>query len=356
MNLKYAIYGLAALAATSFVAHAEEDSDAPAAADEEKAEAKAKEKDDTKWFFTLPLCRRVQENGFVKKPNSEWEPIEEGRFYPLGSSFKAGENGSITIAFGKECLATVANGASFSTPVQVLGVPSRTLTLAGGEVKLSLPTALKAGLFFVKTPSFTILNPAGDSKYVYTDKGDGFEASVRCVTGTLEVEGRHFKIPAMRAADEFRARCSKDDLETVLYGKSGDYIVKLDRGIVTRSEIQDDGSLKDISEPGVLDWHLSVSTRVQINRAIPEIGKRMSVVMMTFDTIGVMKNHFAFTEGLASVNTGELVIKRGAAEDVAKRAAEVTDEAADVEETPAEESEDKDEDAPADDDDDDDED
>src|SRR5574344_266403 len=40
-----------------------------------------------KAFTTLPLSRHVEGAVSVRKPNGEWESIEEGRFYPLGSYF-----------------------------------------------------------------------------------------------------------------------------------------------------------------------------------------------------------------------------------------------------------------------------
>lgn len=293
------------------------------------AAEKPSEKDEGQAFFTLPVCRRVQVGAEVLKPGaSEWVAAEEGRFYPLGSSYRAVEGGSVLIAFGKEAQVEVSDGASFSTRAQKLGEKSRTIRLTGGEVSVSLPGTLKPDLFFITTQNLTICNPAGDSKYTFSDTGDGSDVTVRCVTGSLEVKGRHFTVPAMHAADAFRIRTSHDELETVLFGKSGDYIVRLDRGLVTRSDVQDDGSIKDVVSPEMLDWHLSVATRVQINRAVPEVGERLSVTMMTFDSAGTMKNHFAFTEGRSEVNTGELVVNQAEADDVSKSAAATTTESA----------------------------
>ena len=303
------------------------------------AAEKPAEKDEGQVFFTLPVCRRIQTGAEVLKPGSSaWVPAEEGRFYPLGTSYRAAPDGSLSIAFGKECEVRVENGASFSTRAQKLGDKSRTIALTGGEVEVSLPGSLKPDSFFITAPNLTVCNPAGDSKYSFADTGDGYDATIRCVTGSLEVKGRHFTVPDMHAADAFRIRSSHDDLETVLFGKSGDYVARLDRGLVTRSEVQDDGTFKDVTAPGTLDWHLSVSTRVQINRAVPAIGERISVTMMTFDSAGTMKNHFAFTEGLAEVNTGELVINDTEAEDVSKSAAAATTEAAEAEDGAAEEA------------------
>lgn len=289
-------------------------------------------------FFTLPVCQRVQVGAEVLKPGAQnWVPIEEGRFYPLGATFRAAKGGSLTVAIGKGATATVEDGASFAMRAQALGLKSRTLVLTGGEVNLSLPTDLAPGLFSVTSGSLSVVNPAGKSKYILKEKGDGVDLTVRCVTGTMEVKGRHYSIPAMRAADEFRVRSSRDDLETVLYGKSGDYVVRLDRGTVTKDVIQDDGSVKHVATAEALDWHLSVATHVQINRAVPAVGERMSVTMMTFDAAGMMKNHFAFAEGRGEVNTGELVESTEENDDAAKNADATTDaEAEVVEDEPAE--------------------
>lgn len=291
-------------------------------------------------FFTLPVCQRVQVGAEVLKPGAQaWAPIEEGRFYPLGATFRAAKGGSLTVAIGKGATATVENGSSFAMRAQGLGVKTRTLVLTEGEVELTLPTDLPPGLFSVTSGSVSIVNPAGKSKFTLKPTGDGLDLTVRCVTGTLEVKGRHFTIPAMRAADEFRLRSSRDDLETVLYGKSGDYIVRLDRGLVTKDVLQDDGSLKLVSAPETLDWHLSVSTYVQINRAVPAVGERLSVTMMTFDAAGTMKNHFAFAEGRGEVNTGELVQATEETDDAAKNADATTDgEAEIVEDEPVEDA------------------
>lgn len=349
MKLKFAFALTAALAAAVSFAEDEEDVETSTPSPAAKV---AQEKEDVKWFFTLPVCRNIEGEASVLKPGAKkWEAAEEGRFYALGSSFRAEKGGSITIAFGKGATVTVENGASFSTRPQTIATPSRTIVPTGGEMFVKLPGTMKSGLFFVTTPGFTIKNMAGDSKVVYSDSNDGVDATVRCVTGTMEVEGRHFAIPQMHAADEFRIRSSHDELETIIYGKSGDYVMNLDRGIIARTVVQDDGSLKDVFAPETLEWHLSVGTRVQINRAIPAIGERMSVTMMTFNPAGEMRNNFAFAEGCGSVNTGELVRHNDEGEDNAKAVASATtDGEADVEDDEVAESESADDSSSSDDD------
>ena len=277
-------------------------------------------------FTTLPLCRHIQGTASVRKPGKDWEIAEEGRFYPLGSSYRAEKGSSLVVSLGRGSTVSVADGAAFGTREQPLGTLSRTLVLMHGAMTLRLPDNLPEGVFFVTAPGFTIKNPAGESVITYEDLGDGDVATVLCKTGSFGIEGRHFDIPAMHVTDEVRIRTSKDHLFTSLYGTSGNYVVNLDQGMCMREEFGDDGMLKTVVEKGTLAWHLSPRTHVVINRAVPAIGERMSVHTMTFDARGALKNERVFCEGRAEVNSGELAPQEKAkAEELAKRAAEMTE-------------------------------
>ena len=276
-------------------------------------------------FTALPLCRRIEGRASVRKSGGEWEPAVEGKFYPLGTAFRAEEGSTLSVAFGQTSHVTVKNGSAFGTRSQRIGEKSRTLVLMSGTVALRLPDNLPEGAFFVTAPGFTVKNPAGESVITYADKGDGDEADILCRTGALAVEGRHFDILAMRAADEVKIRTSHDNLFTSLYGASGNYVVRLDQGMCTREDITDEGERKTVVEKESLDWHLSPRTKVIINRSIPAIGERMSVHTMTFDAAGVLQNQRAFSEGRAEVNSGELEVKAVNGEELAKKAAELTE-------------------------------
>ena len=54
-----------------------------------------------------------------------------------------------------------------------------------------------------------------------------------------------------------------------------------------------------------LAWKLSPQTAVRIHRAVPEIGERMAVTVMTFDSAGGLMNRCAFVEGRPELSTGE---------------------------------------------------
>ena len=335
--MKRTVLALAmAVTASAVLAEEESENAAPAA---EKAVAAAKDAPKAA-FTTLPLCRQVEGQAEVRRPGGEWETAEEGRFYPLGTSFRTDKNGRMTIAFGPESSAQIFGASEFGTRVQGLTVKSRTLVLGKGSLTLKLADNLPDGAFFVTAPGFVVKNPAGESRFDYEDMGDGDKVVVRCVTGTMGLEGRHFDIPVMRAANEVIVRTSHDNLCTFLYGTSGDYVVRLDQGLCAREEIGDDGQMKRAVEKGVSEWHLTPSTKVIITRAVPALGERMSVHTMAFDAAGERKSEFYFCEGRAEVNSGELVAKEKIdGEELAKRAAEATETTAatDAEEDSSEE-------------------
>lgn len=326
MNIKSIFLVLAAVAMS---AHADEPEQAPAAA-ETKVAAKVT-------FTTLPLCRIKEGLVQALKPGGDWAEAEEGKFYPLGTSFRTGKGGMLTLAFGADSAVTLESDSEMATRAQAIGVSSRTVVLVRGTVCLALADNLPEGAFFVTAPGFTVKNPVGKSRYVYEDKGDGDRVTVRCVTGMLGVEGRHFAIPSMHPADEVVIRTSHDNLTTFLYGTSGDYVVRIDRGVRAKDEIGDDGQVKQTAEKSTAEWRLSPKMKIAINRMLPSVGERMSVNVIVFDAAGELQGRgISFSEGRAEVNFGEIGVKEKLnGDELAKRAAEATEttEATDEEET-----------------------
>lgn len=320
-------------------------SSAPVWADEADAEGEAEvaeaaegevQPKDAKVFFILPCCKHLEGIGQVLKPGAkEWEPLKEGRHYPLGSSYRTvGADARLTVQFGLQCDVEVAGDATFGTRPQPLSVKSRTVVLDSGKIAIKLPRNFAEGLFAVAAPGFTVNDLAGESTFSYTKTGDGDDASLRCVTGQFAVKGRHFSLPKMGPADEVRIRTSQDLLFSALYGVSGDCETYLDQGLV---QVRDFETQETKIEQKTLQWNLSPLTAVRIQRAVPEIGKKLSVSVMTFDAAGSLKNRCAFAEGLYEVNTGEQgPVSQKEKEALEKKAAEVA-EAAEGEEAGGEE-------------------
>ena len=125
------------------------------------------------------------------------------------------------------------------------------------------------------------------------------------MTGAMAVEGSHYKIARMRAANQVRIRTTKDNLFTSLRGESGDYVVTLDQGLVQDKNFET-GEVRDV--PKLLDFSLSPQCAVKIFRRKAAVAGRMIVSIMTFNPAGDILNRCAFAENRANVNTGELVV------------------------------------------------
>ena len=260
-------------------------------------------------FTSLPFCSMLDGHGEVKKPGSnEWEPAAEGVYYPLGTEYRVTDDKSqMDIRFSPlltdAIVVSMKTPSAFATREQVLGEKTRSIVLREGTVNISLPRNLPDGLFSIVSEGFKIVNPKGDSRIAYIRTTDGEAAQIRCVTGTLSIEGRHFKFPELKAANEVKIRTSQDKLFTGLYGNRGDCMVHLDQGL---KQVKNFATGETTVESKPLEWKLSPRTAVRIHRAMPSIGERMSVTVMTFDASGGLKNRCAFAEGREDVNSGEL--------------------------------------------------
>ena len=303
-----------------------DDEDAAEGSDEsDKAPVVKKAKGEERFFNTLPFCRRLEGSAQVLKPGATaWEDIVEGKFYPLGSSYRTADPLSrVVIQFGPEVTVELNSMGSFATRVTSIGDKSRAITVGEGLIDVKLPRNLPDGLFKVSSPCWTVVNPKGHSRYAYTRNGDGEAVQIRCVTGTLGVEGRHYRFPALKAANEIKIRTSQDVLFTGLYGARGDCLVELDQGDKSIKNFAT-GESEIVKKP--LEWKLSPKTAVRIYRAVPAIGERMSVTIMTFDASGKLRNRCAFAEGRPEVNSGELgPVLKSEQEDLAKKAAEAAE-------------------------------
>jgi hypothetical protein len=316
----------AALVAGALVAQEEGASGEETSAGDVVAVAAKKPAAAASFFTALPLCRLAEGAAEVCLPDGRWQKAEEGRFYPFGTSYRTQGGGILEVQFGPECVARISGNANFSTVAQPVSVKSRKVVLGEGVLELSLAANLPEGAFFVSAPGFLVKNPAGKSKFDRKLTGDGQIVVARCVTGSFAVDGRHFNIAKMRAADEFKLRSTHDNLETLLYGTSGDYVVTLDVGMVFENVVADDGSAKRVAKKKNLEWNLSPDTKIRIQRMLPAIGERMSVDVTTWDAAGEKKNWCTYSEGRAEVNSGEQVFAQKAdSEELAKRAAEAAE-------------------------------
>ena len=262
-----------------------------------------------KHFHALVRLSRADGEVLVKLPRQEmFAAAVEGKFYPNGSTFRVSgaASSSAEFEFGKDAVLKVAGDAEFGTRETEYGAQPRTVTLVRGAMTVSLPRTLPTGLFSVAYPNFTVRDMAGESRHELTPSGDGDEAVVHVITGMLTLEGSHYTVARMSAADRVRIRTTGDALFTSLRGEAGDYKVSLDQGVTTyRDPIS--GAVSNQNRR--LDFSLTPQCAIKIFRKRSQVGGRMAVSVMTFDPAGEMRNRFTFAEGVASVNFGEEIVR-----------------------------------------------
>ena len=260
-------------------------------------------------FHMLVKLSRCDENVFVKFPRqNDFNKAAEGKFYPNGSTFRisATEANPVVFEFGPESFVKVTGNAEFTTRESALSEKSRALMMVSGAVSVSLPRTMPTGLFSVLYPNFSAKDLAGESYHELSPSGDGDEAFVRVVTGMLAIEGNHFKVARMSAADRVCIRTTGEALFTSLRGEAGDYKVTLDQGV---SMYRDPISGETKEQVKTLDYSLTPQCAIKIFRKRATVGGRIAVSVMTFDAAGEMRNRYTFAEGTSKINFGEEVIR-----------------------------------------------
>ena len=260
-------------------------------------------------YHALVKLAYANDNVSVKLPRqTEFKPAKEGKFYPNGSTFRVTSSGAepVVFEFGPEALVKVSGNAEFGTREVPMGGNTRTVTMVSGQISVSLPRTMPTGLFTVAYPNFTVKDLAGESSHELVPSGDGDEAVVHVITGMLAIEGSHYNVARMSAADRVRIRTTGESLFTSLRGESGDYKVTLDQGVtVYRDPVA--GTEKDQARK--LDYSLTPQCAIKIFRKRSQIGGRMAVSVMTFDPAGEIRNRYTFAEGTSKVNFGEEIIR-----------------------------------------------
>ena len=268
----------------------------------------AASKSTVRHFHALIKLAYASDNVSVKLPRQDgFKSAVEGKFYPNGSVFRVSAASEPAVfEFGPESFVKVAGNAEFGTREVAFGAGSRTVTMVSGSISVSLPRTMPTGLFTVAYPNFTAKDLAGESVHELVSSGDGDEAVVHVITGILALDGAHYKVARMSAADRVRIRTTGEALFTSLRGEAGDYKVTLDQGLVTyRDPVS--GETKD--QLRTIDYSLTPQCAIKIFRKRSQVGGRMVVSVMTFDAAGEMRNRYTFAEGTAKINFGEEVVR-----------------------------------------------
>lgn len=242
----------------------------------------------------MPMVRIAQIRGACEANNPDagsFSTALEGKVYPLGSRFRTGPESSATLIFSAQervqltPLTEVAVFASENNP------DGRVVRLLSGKIKTFLRENLPEGSFGLELPNALCKNVEGRGEYALSTDANGETLQVKTITGAARVEGPHYHIPALRAANTVNIQTSVDRAFSRLTSVSGDFTITLDKGD---------------EEP--VNYGMSPKAVVKIWRENAPVGGRPVIAALVVSPTGIAKHRFAYAEGRPGLSTGELVV------------------------------------------------
>ncbi len=242
------------------------------------------------------LVRVVNIHGLCEVNNPDvgsFKPASHNKAYPLGTTFRTGAGSSCFLVFSSEDSAELAeNSEVIITGKTQDGIICESLTakLITGTFKTSLRDNLKGSTFNINTPNADVKNMTGRGEYSLSveDGNEVFEAAT--ITGISSIEGPHYSIPSLQAANTVNITTSPNRSFSRLTSVSGDFTIVLPNGT---------------EEP--VNFGMSPKAIVKIWREAAPVGGRTVVSALVVSPTGMARHRFAYAEGREALITGELV-------------------------------------------------
>jgi len=284
----------------SAAAYAQDEAE-PAAEEAQEQEQVPVDENQQQPAASVPLVRVVNIRGGCEVNNpdvGQFAPALENKAYPLGSVFRTGANHTAFLIFSvRESVQLFANTEVLVTRPE--GNPDgRTVRLISGKIRTDLRDNLPEGSFGVETPNASCKNLSGRGEYTLSSDANGETLLIATITGSARVEGPHYHIPALRAANIINIQTAADRSLSRLTTVSGDFAIILEKG--------DEEPVK---------FGMSPKAVVKIWRENAPVGGRAIISTLVVGPTGIARHRFAYAEGRANIATGEL-IEDGAAEDM----------------------------------------
>ena len=262
----------------------------PAAADGQ-APAAAQQEAPAKIF--MPMVRLVQVRGKCDAQNPDlgsYSAAVENKVYPLGTRFRTGSESAATLVFSAQESAQLASSTEVCVEAPDKQPDNRVLRLVAGTVKTSLRENLPEGSFSVCTPNAACRNVEGRGEYALSADAATETLQIATITGAARIDGPHYHIPALRAANTVNIQTSSDRSFSRLASVSGDFVIVLNKG-----------------EEEPVSYGMSPKAVVKIWRENAPVGGRPVIAALVVSPTGIAKHRFAYAEGRSGVATGELV-------------------------------------------------
>lgn len=239
------------------------------------------------------LVRVVNIQGFCDVNNPDvgtFQPAKHNKAYPMGSLFRTGAGGTCILILSAEDNVAMDQNTELMVTAAADNSQNLTLKLISGEIKTTLRDNLANGSFSVSTPNNAIKNISGRGAYSLSMESDGELLKLSTVTGTARIEGPHYTVPALQAANKLFITTTPNRSFTRLTSVSGDFAIELPNG----------------SEEPVI-YSMSPKAVVKIWRENAPVGGRTIVSTLVVSPTGLARHRFAYAEGRTLLKTGELV-------------------------------------------------
>ncbi|MDA3926721.1 MAG: hypothetical protein PF904_18705 [Kiritimatiellae bacterium] len=242
-------------------------------------------------FANLVRVINIQGICEVNNPDlGEFKQAKHNKAYPMGSIFRTGANSKCILIFSAADSAIVTANSELMVTACKKTCQSLTLKLITGEIQTTLRDNLSDGSFSVNTPNCDIINISGRGSYTLgTEEGNEI-LKASTITGTARVEGPHYTIPALQAANKVNITTDPNRSFSRLTSVSGDFAIELSNGT---------------EEPII--YKMSPKALVKIWRESAPVGGRTIVSTLVVSPTGMARHRFAYAEGRKVLKTGELV-------------------------------------------------
>ncbi len=284
----------------SAAAYAQDEAE-PAAEEAQEQELAPVDENQQQPAASIPLVRVVNIRGGCEVNNpdvGQFAPALENKAYPLGSVFRTGANQTAFLIFSaRDSVQLFANTEVLVTRPEG-NTDGRIVRLISGRIRTDLRDNLPEGSFGVETPNASCKNLSGRGDYTLSSDANGETLQIATVTGSARIEGPHYHIPALRAANIINIQTAADRSLSRLTTVSGDFAIILEKGD---------------EEP--VQFGMSPRAVVKIWRENAPVGGRAIISTLVVGPTGIARHRFAYAEGRANIATGEL-IEDGAADDM----------------------------------------
>ena len=199
-------------------------------AQETKTAQQAK-KADEKMFQPLVQVMNIRGICEVHNPDvGQYKPAMRNKAYPMGSTFRTGIDGRCALVFSMKDTLRMSPNSEVVVEADKANSDVRIVKLIRGQIRTNIRDNPREGAFNVFTEDTFCKSLSGRGTYTMTRTPTLTILKVSTVTGSAVVEGPHYTVPALRAANAIEIQTSPNRALSRIADISGDYNIVLPNG------------------------------------------------------------------------------------------------------------------------------